>query len=148
MKRALRQLTGRRQLLTAEPGILQELRRLRARVAHLTGAVAAGADGIVLAHDAPAVEAEAVAALTAASLASGLRLTDATAAGAFRELLIRGERGYVAAYAAGSAAVLTVTAEPHANVGRLHLEARRAGARIAELVDGALVAQEHRQETT
>lgn len=122
--------------MTAEADVLGEIRRLRARVPQLTGALAASADGLVLASD--TTEAEGVAALTAAALGVALRLTEATGQGGFKELLVRGERGYVATYAAGSSAVLTVLAEPRINVGRLHLEARRAGARIGELVDGAL----------
>ncbi|GAA4788053.1 hypothetical protein GCM10023329_44000 [Streptomyces sanyensis] len=122
--------------MTAEADVLGEIRRLRARVPQLTGALAASSDGLVLAAD--TAEAEGVAALTAAALGVGLRLTEATGQGGFKELLVRGERGYVATYAAGASAVLTVLAEPRINVGRLHLEARRTGARIGELVDGAL----------
>jgi predicted regulator of Ras-like GTPase activity (Roadblock/LC7/MglB family) len=119
-----------------DPEVLEELRRLRARLPALTGAVAASVDGLVLAEDtAPGVEAEGVAALTAAALGVSVRLADATGQGGFRELLVRGEQGYVATYAAGGSAVLTLLAEPRVNVGRLHLEARRAGARVGELVD-------------
>ncbi|MDN3293147.1 roadblock/LC7 domain-containing protein [Streptomyces ficellus] len=129
--------------MTAEAEVLGELRRLRARLPQLTGALAATADGLVLARDtADADAAEGVAALTAAALGVALRLTDATGQGAFRELLVRGEDGYVATYAAGGAAVLTLLAEPRVNVGRLHLEARRSSARIGELVDGALERRE------
>lgn len=124
--------------MTAEPYVLGELRRLRARVPQLTGALAASVDGLVLAQDTGDVEPEGVAALTAAALGIAVRLTDATGRGGFRELLVRGEHGYVATYAAGGAAVLTLLAEDRVNVGRLHLEGRRSGARIAELVDGAL----------
>ncbi|WP_433547334.1 roadblock/LC7 domain-containing protein [Streptomyces sp. CA-294286] len=119
-----------------DPEVLEELRRLRARLPSLTGAVAASVDGLVLAGDtAPGVEPEGVAALTAAALGVSVRLADATGQGAFRELLVRGAEGYVATYAAGGSAVLTLLAEPRVNVGRLHLEARRTGARIGELVD-------------
>ncbi|MFV0129554.1 roadblock/LC7 domain-containing protein [Streptomyces sp. HMX112] len=124
--------------MTAEADVLGELRRLRARLPQLTGALAASADGLVLARDTPGDGAEGVAALTAAALGVALRLTEATGQGGFRELLIRGEDGYVATYAAGGSAVLTLLADPRINVGRLHLEARRSSARIAELVDGAL----------
>ncbi|MFF8385183.1 roadblock/LC7 domain-containing protein [Streptomyces kanasensis] len=144
MRRALRQRAERRQLMTAEPYVLGELRRLRARVPQLTGALAASVDGLVLAQDTGDVEPEGVAALTAAALGVAVRLSDATGRGGFRELLVRGEHGYVATYAAGGTAVLTLLAEPRVNVGRLHLEGRRSGARIAELVDGAL----ERPETT
>lgn len=121
--------------MAAEPEILDELRRLRARVPHLTGSLAASVDGLVLAQDTAEVEPDSIAALTAAALGVALRLTKATGQGEFRELVLRGENGYVATYAAGSSAVLTVLAEPRANVGRLHLEARRSGARIAFLTD-------------
>ncbi|MFI0981421.1 roadblock/LC7 domain-containing protein [Streptomyces sp. NPDC021093] len=117
-------------------GVTEELGRLRARLPQLTGAVAASVDGLVIAEDSSsAIEAEGVAALTAAALGVSLRLADATGRGDFRELLVRGEEGYVATYAAGASAVLTLLAGPRINVGRLHLEARRAGARIGDLVD-------------
>ncbi|MCF2528344.1 roadblock/LC7 domain-containing protein [Yinghuangia soli] len=118
----------------AEAEVLDEIRRLRARLPQVTGAVAASADGFVIAQDAAGPEAEGIAALTAASLAVAVRLAAATGRGEFRELLVQGEDGYVATYAAGPTAVLTVLAEPRTNVGRLHLESRISGARIAELV--------------
>ncbi|MYR35830.1 hypothetical protein GTX14_00735 [Streptomyces sp. SID4944] len=118
--------------------VLDELQRLRARVPLLSGALAASTDGLVLAHDTPGIEAEGVAALTAAALGVSIRMTEATGRGGFRELLVRGGSGYIATYAAGSSAVLTLLAEDRINVGRLHLEGRRAGARIGELVDSAL----------
>ncbi|MEU9702347.1 roadblock/LC7 domain-containing protein [Streptomyces sp. NPDC014870] len=124
--------------MSAEAEVLGELRRLRARLPQLTGALAASIDGLVLAHDTVDAEAEGVAALTAAALGVAQRMTESTGQGGFRELLVRGEGGYVATYAAGGAAVLTLLAEPRINVGRLHLEARRSSARIGELVDGAL----------
>ncbi|MFI9602613.1 roadblock/LC7 domain-containing protein [Streptomyces sp. NPDC052043] len=121
--------------MAAEPEILDELRRLRARVPQLTGALAASVDGLVLAHDTPGVEPESVAALTATALGVAVRMADVTGQGELRELLVRGVHGYVATYAAGGTAVLTLLAEDRVNVGRLHLEGRRAGARIGELVD-------------
>ncbi|MFF9087339.1 roadblock/LC7 domain-containing protein [Streptomyces sp. NPDC014991] len=117
--------------------VLEELRRLRTRVPQLTGALAAGADGLVIAHDTPGVDPEGLSALTAAALGVAVRVTDTTGHGGFRELLVRGERGYVATYAAGRTAVLTLLAQDRVNVGRLHLEGRRAGARVGELLDAA-----------
>jgi predicted regulator of Ras-like GTPase activity (Roadblock/LC7/MglB family) len=127
--------------MAAEPDILDELHRLRARMPQLTGALAASVDGLVLAHDTPGVEPEGMAALTAAALGVAVRLTDATDRGELRELLVRGEQGYVATYAAGRTAVLTLLAQDRVNVGRLHLEGRRAGARIGELVDAEVAAR-------
>lgn len=121
--------------MAAEPEILDELRRLRSRVPDLTGALAATVDGLVIAQDTPGVEPDGMAALTAAALGVAVRLADATGQGDFRELLVRGAYGYVSTYAAGRTAVLTLLAQDRVSVGRLHLEGRRAGARIGELVD-------------
>ncbi|MFD3313650.1 roadblock/LC7 domain-containing protein [Streptomyces sp. NPDC058694] len=124
--------------MAAEAEVLDELHRLRARVPQLTGALAASVDGLVLAQDTPGVEPEGLAALTAAALGVALRMADATGRGDFRELLLHGEHGYLATYAAGPSAVLTLLAGDRANVGRLHLEGRRSGTRIAELVEAAV----------
>ncbi|MGW3359887.1 roadblock/LC7 domain-containing protein [Streptomyces bungoensis] len=117
--------------------VLDELRRLRTRVPQLTGALTAGVDGLVVAHDIPGVDPEGLAALTAAALGVAVRVADATGNGGFRELLVRGDHGYVATYAAGRTAVLTLLTQDRVNVGRLHLEGRRAAARIGELLDAA-----------
>ncbi|MEW2074234.1 roadblock/LC7 domain-containing protein [Streptomyces sp. NPDC012403] len=121
--------------MAVETDVLDELRRLRTRVPRLTGSLAATVDGLVLAHDVPDTEPEGLAALTAAALGVAYRMADAAARGEFRELLVRGSQGYIATYAAGTTAVLTLLADDRVNVGRLHLEGRRGGARIAELVD-------------
>jgi predicted regulator of Ras-like GTPase activity (Roadblock/LC7/MglB family) len=120
--------------MAVEAEVLNELHRLRMRMPQLTGALAASADGLVLAQDMPDLEAEALAALTAAALGVGRRMAGLAAGGEFRELLVRGAGGYVATYAAGPSAVLTLLADDRVNVGRLHLEGRRSGSRIAELV--------------
>ncbi|MEU8651976.1 roadblock/LC7 domain-containing protein [Streptomyces sp. NPDC048737] len=122
--------------MAVEAEVLNELHRLRTRMPQLTGALAASVDGFVLAQDMPGVQPESLAALTAAALGVSHRLVDLTARGEFRELLVRGAGGYVATYAAGPTAVLTLLADDRANVGRLHLEGRRSGAHIAGLMAG------------
>jgi predicted regulator of Ras-like GTPase activity (Roadblock/LC7/MglB family) len=138
--------------MAIEAEVLNELRGLRTRMPQLTGSLAASADGLVLAQDMPDVETEGLAALTAAALGVAHRTADTARRGEFRELLMRGTQGYVATYAAGPSAVLTLLADGRANVGRLHLEGRRSGARIAELVAAHLNAQaqdhEHRAACT
>ncbi len=124
--------------MAVETDVLDELRRLRTRVPRLAGSLAATVDGLVLAHDVPATEPEGLAALTAAALGVAHRMTDAAGRGDFRELLVRGAHGYIATYAAGTTAVLTLLADDRVNVGRLHLEGRRSGARIADLVDARI----------
>jgi predicted regulator of Ras-like GTPase activity (Roadblock/LC7/MglB family) len=126
--------------MAAEPEILEELRRLRARVPQLTGALATGLDGLVLAQDTPGVAPENVAALTATARDLAVQLAAAAGQGDFRELLVRGGHGCVATYAAGRTALLTLLAQDPVNVGRLHLEGRRAGVRIGELLDARVPA--------
>ncbi|MEV8545453.1 roadblock/LC7 domain-containing protein [Streptomyces sp. NPDC051572] len=132
--------------MASEAEILDELRRLRARVPQLTGALATGVDGLVLAQDTPGVEPERVAALTVTALGVAVRMADATGQGEFRELIVRGVYGYVATYAAGRGAVLTVLAQDRVHVGRLLLEGRRAGARIGELIDAEAAAEAEKAE--
>ncbi|MFE7171999.1 roadblock/LC7 domain-containing protein [Streptomyces sp. NPDC057616] len=122
--------------MSADPHMLDELRRLRARVPQLTGALATGLDGRVLAQDTPGVDPDGLATLIETAYGAAVKLADATGQGEFRELLVRGVYGYVATYAAGDAAVLTLLAQDRVNVGRLLLEGRRAAARITELLDG------------
>lgn len=74
--------------MAAEPEVLDELHRLRARVPQLTGALAASVDGLVLAHDTPGVEPEGVAALTAAALGVAVRMADATGQGEDRKSVV------------------------------------------------------------
>ncbi|NSC20151.1 hypothetical protein FM076_02565 [Streptomyces albus subsp. chlorinus] len=139
--------------MAAEAGVAEELRGLRARVPQVGGALAASVDGFVLAEDLGPVsggrrpDAEPLAALTAAALGLAFRMNEATGRGAFRELLVHGELGYVATYAAGPAAVLTLLADDRINVGRLQLEGRRTAGRIAALVAGSGHAAEARQAT-
>ncbi|MFE7189528.1 roadblock/LC7 domain-containing protein [Kitasatospora sp. NPDC057541] len=136
MRRTLiKQRAGRRQLIALETELLTELRALRQRVPHLAGGLVASADGLLIAHDTHGAEPSGLAAMSAASLGLAHRLADSTGQGEFRESLVRGEHGYVAIYAAGGSCVLTVLAHPEANVGRLHLEARRSARRIAELLN-------------
>lgn len=122
-------------MAATEPDVLAELRGLRARVPHVTGALAAGTDGLLLAQDTSGVSADQVAALITTALGIALRVTHATGQGGFRELLVRGSDGYVATYTAGRSTVLTLFAQDRVNVGRLHLEGRRTGLRIGELLD-------------
>ena len=66
--------------MAVEVEVANELHRLRARMPQLTGALAAGADGLVLAQDMPDVQPEGLAALTAAALGVGRRMVDLAAA--------------------------------------------------------------------
>ncbi|MFE0459544.1 roadblock/LC7 domain-containing protein [Kitasatospora sp. NPDC058965] len=134
MRRVLRPRADRRQLDALHSALLAELRTLKRRVPHLAGGLVASVDGLLIVHDTHDTEADSLAALTAATLGVARRLAETTGQGEFRDALVHGEHGYVASYAAGPLCVLTLLAHPDTSVGRLHLEARRAAGRVAELV--------------
>ncbi|GGV93059.1 hypothetical protein GCM10015535_55350 [Streptomyces gelaticus] len=117
--------------------VLAELQRLRTGTPLLSGALVAGTDGLLLAHDTPDVEPEQVAALTATALGVAALMTEATGRGGFGELLVQGESGHIASYAAGHSAVLTLLADDRIGIDTLRSEGRRAAARIGELLDTA-----------
>lgn len=120
--------------MAAEEDVLAELKGLRLRVPQLTGALAASTDGLVLGSDVG--DPECAAALAVVALGVCVRLTEATGLGRFQDVLVRGERGYVATYAVGPSAALALTAGVRVDVDRLHREARASCARLAKLVDG------------
>lgn len=138
MKYALRlsRLTrnGRNRLMDAEQAVLAEIRGLRQRLPHVVGVLVASADGLLVAHDAPGVQPETFAAMSAANLGLGRQIAQAVRCGDFQETVTRAAQGYVATFAAGGSALLTVVAGPELNVGRLHHEARPVAARVGELV--------------
>jgi predicted regulator of Ras-like GTPase activity (Roadblock/LC7/MglB family) len=118
---------------------LAELLALRRRLPDVAGTVLAAVDGMLIASDlrdgGSAVEAETVAAMCATTLGLGQRFAATVGQGGLMEVVMRAAGGYIATYAAGGGALLTVLAHPHANVARLHLEARRSAERIGRLLD-------------
>ncbi|MBB5872762.1 putative regulator of Ras-like GTPase activity (Roadblock/LC7/MglB family) [Allocatelliglobosispora scoriae] len=114
--------------------VLAELRRLRERLPYIAGIVVASTDGLLVAHEAPGIEPETVAAMSAALLGLSQQLAAGTGSGDFRETVTSASHGYVATFVAGESALLTVLAKPELNVGLLHHEARPAAARIGALL--------------
>ena len=117
-----------------EREVLAAIRPLRERLPDIAGILVASADGLLIAHDTRDVEPETMAAMSAAQLGLGQQMTLGGTYGEFRETVTRAERGYVATFAAGTHALLTVLAGAELNVGLLHHEARPVAARVAELL--------------
>ncbi|HEX6685597.1 MAG TPA: roadblock/LC7 domain-containing protein [Candidatus Limnocylindrales bacterium] len=115
-------------------GIDQELTRLRDRLDQMTAAVVATVDGLLVTHEGMAEDAQTIAAMSAAQLGLGRQLAAMSATGDFRESVTATSGGYIATFAAGPNALLTIVAGPDLNVGRLHHEARPAADRIGALV--------------
>ncbi|GIH09154.1 hypothetical protein Rhe02_72210 [Rhizocola hellebori] len=128
------------QLITEGP-VVEELRELRVRLPHILGVLVASIDGLLIAQDTPDVEPETMAAMSAAQLGLGQQMVAAVNSGGFRDTVTTGTDGYVATFAAGPSALLSVIAGPELNVGRLHHEARPVAARIGELLPSSPLTQ-------
>ncbi|GAA2382335.1 hypothetical protein Cme02nite_53490 [Catellatospora methionotrophica] len=112
--------------------VLVEIHELRMRLPHVVGVLVASVDGLLIAQDAESVEPEVFAAMSAAQLGLGQQIIAAVRSGEFRETVTTASNGYVAVFAAGASALLTVIAGRELNVARLHHEARPVAARIGE----------------
>ncbi len=119
-----------------ERDVLAELGQLRQRLPQTRGALVASSDGLLVAHDTEGVEPETMAAMSAANLGLAQQIARGAAYGEFLETVTRASGGYVATFAAGSAALLTVLADAETNLGLLQHEARPVAVRVGELVAG------------
>jgi uncharacterized protein len=117
-----------------DPAVLAELGNLRTRLPELLGTVIATTDGMVVAHDAHGIEPDSLAALAAAHLALARRFAHAVNHGDLRESVVECDGGYITSYTAGPDAVLTLVTTGSANLGMVHLEARRCVRRLVPLL--------------
>ncbi len=125
-------------MAAANDAVETELRRLCECIPHVTGALVASGDGLLITHVLPpSIEPTGMAALAASQLALSFRIVTTAYGGGFHEVVVHGSGGYVAIYAADGTA-LTVLTTPGVNVGRLHLEARPAARAIADLLAAAV----------
>lgn len=120
--------------MAATHEVLTEIRHLYERIPHITGLLVATADGLLVAHETRDVEPDTLAAMSAAQLGLAQQLAHATGQGGFLENVTRSTNGYLAVFAAGDTALLTVLATAELNVGRLQHEARSVARRLGRLV--------------
>ncbi|MFC6155151.1 roadblock/LC7 domain-containing protein [Kribbella jiaozuonensis] len=90
----------------------------------VTGLLLAGADGRPVAHVLDPEQANAAAAVCAASVSLGQRLADFVGPGRLSELTVRSPDGYVLLYAVGDRHVLMIMTVASANIARIHLACR------------------------
>lgn len=114
--------------------VTAEIRALRDRLPHVTGVLVATVDGLLVTHEVAGVQAETLAAMSAAQLGLGQQLARAACQGGFLEAVTRTADGYLAVYAAGANALLTVVGAAELNIGRLHHETRPVAERVGELL--------------
>jgi predicted regulator of Ras-like GTPase activity (Roadblock/LC7/MglB family) len=117
-----------------EQDLRAEIAGLRARLPDVTGALVATVDGMLIVHETDGLQAETLAAMSAAQLGLGRQFATTAMQGDFREAVTRSANGCLAVFAAGSDALLTVFATAQLNVGRLYHEARPVAVRVATLL--------------
>ncbi|MGR9105965.1 MAG: roadblock/LC7 domain-containing protein [Gammaproteobacteria bacterium] len=92
-------------------------------------------DGLMMASLLPqGMDEDRVGAMSAAMLSLGDRTAQELARGELEQVLIKGDRGYVLMTYAGKQAVLTVMAKPHAKLGLIFLDVKRAAESVAQMI--------------
>ena len=109
---------------------------LRGAVTDVIGAIIASVDGLPLAHNARNGDASSIAAMAATAAGLGKRIVDDFEFGSFAECVVRAEGGYFVVYSVGRLGVLAVMASEGANLGRVHLAARRCATTVAGVLEG------------
>ncbi|MGC5052782.1 roadblock/LC7 domain-containing protein [Micromonospora sp. DT48] len=132
--------------MNAETMMGTELRGLRRRRPEVAGMVLAGTDGLLISSDLPATDATHLAALAAASFGLGHRMAATVRQGEFHESVVHTAAGCVVTYPAGRDALLTLVANPGADLAALREEARgvvrRAGPALASCRRPTLLPQQ------
>jgi predicted regulator of Ras-like GTPase activity (Roadblock/LC7/MglB family) len=122
--------------VTAEDGLLAEMRALRDRVTGVTDTALAGRDGLIIRADTADLDSESMATLGAASLGLAQRMAADVGKGLLRQAVTRSSRGYVAIYAVGSRALLMVVADVGVDAMRLDREATATAEAIDAIRNG------------
>lgn len=107
---------------------------LRSAIAELREVLIASTDGLAIAHSQGAIDANRVAAMAAATLGVGKRISTTLELGEMRETTVKSGNGQVFLYAIGDKGVLVLIAQADANVGLINLEARDAAAKLNEIL--------------
>ncbi|GAA2751207.1 roadblock/LC7 domain-containing protein [Kitasatospora cinereorecta] len=125
-------------MTTTDAQLIAELRDLRDRVVGVTDVLVASADGLLITAETDrAVDAEALAALTAAALGVARRTGALAGRGLLDHASARFTGGCLTAHAIGETALIGVLGDAGTDLGRLNTEARASAERIGGLLTGA-----------
>src|SRR5262245_61092458 len=122
------------------PRLREQLDALRDSVSGVRAVLLATTDGHPVAHNLAPRDTDdqgrslSAAAMIAALLGLGERLSELVGDDHLQEATVRSARGYVVVYAVGSDAVMTVIADDTVNIARLNLEARLCVEELAPLL--------------
>lgn len=107
---------------------------LRSAISELRDVLIASTDGLAISHSLTAGDPNRVAAMAAATLGVGKRISSTLELGDLRETTVKSSDGQVFLYAIGDKGVLVLIAQAEANVGLINIEARDAAQRISEIL--------------
>ena len=115
--------------------MVSRLRNMQVASPDIIASAVVSVDGLTMASALPSdVEEDRVAAMSAAMLSLGERISGELGSGGLDEVYIRGEDGFVLLTAVGDEAVLTALARDEAKLGLIFLEMRRAAEDLEKLV--------------
>jgi predicted regulator of Ras-like GTPase activity (Roadblock/LC7/MglB family) len=113
----------------------ERLKDLQASSPDVEASAVISVDGLTIASALPeSIEGDRVAAMSAAMLSLGERISGELGRGILDQVYIRGENGFMILMAVGDEAVLTVLARKQAKLGLLFLDMRRVTQDLTELV--------------
>jgi predicted regulator of Ras-like GTPase activity (Roadblock/LC7/MglB family) len=105
---------------------LETLRNIRAQVDQVAGLLVATHDGLVLASDTETVEADSVAAMSAAAIGLAAQFTAQAGIGESRCAMFEGSSGYVCVFPVEATLLLVVFGQPEITMGLFTLAAKQA----------------------
>jgi predicted regulator of Ras-like GTPase activity (Roadblock/LC7/MglB family) len=115
--------------------LVARLRALQESTPEIEGAAIVSPDGLAIASVlAPPIEEDRVAAMSAAMVSLGERISEELGRGKMDQVYIKGDNGFALLTAAGPQAMLTVMARGEARLGLLLLELRKVVADLQPLL--------------
>src|SRR5437870_3337984 len=127
----------------------KNIETLRSAIPELRGVLIASTEGLPVAHSIAggadparvAAMADRIAAMAAAAVNLGKRVSESLSVGALVEISVTGAEGQIFLYSAGTKGVLAVIAPKGGNAGLVHLEARAVAKDVGDQCWGSLVGQ-------
>jgi predicted regulator of Ras-like GTPase activity (Roadblock/LC7/MglB family) len=115
--------------------IVDRLRQLHASLADIEASAVVSVDGLAIASALPAgVEEDRVAAMSAAMLSLGERISTELGRSTLEQVYVKGIKGYIILMSIGEDAVLTSMANEQAKLGLIFLEMRRAAEDLKKIL--------------
>lgn len=115
--------------------LVEILQDLQVASSGIQASAVVSVDGLTIASALPQnVQEDRVAAMSAAMLSLGERISSELGRGELDQVYIRGEMGYVMLMSVGEEAVLTALAKSNAKLGLIFLDMRRAVEQIVEVI--------------